>query len=90
MRRKCRVGQRIRVVSHLLFLGRSYIDELGVITEMRDVCLPPFIIARLDNDEIIGLHPEDFEVVKVAQEVQHEPKAKVTTTQETRAANWRH
>jgi hypothetical protein len=62
---KYRRGQRIRLRSHMHVLGGGYCGTFGVITEIRRPFSPrPFILARLETNEIVGLHPEDFTVVK--------------------------
>ena len=65
MRREYFRGARIRVRAHMAVLGGGYRGKFGYITEIRGAYSPrPFIIATLDDGEIIGLHPEDFSIVK--------------------------
>lgn len=64
-KRRYKRGMRIKLRSHMLVLGRGYSGRYGVITEVRRTYAPrPFILACLEDNEIVGLHPEDFVIVK--------------------------
>ena len=62
---KYRRGQRIRLRAHMIVSGGGHSGTFGWITEIRHPFSPrPYILARLETNEIVGLHPEDFVVVK--------------------------
>lgn len=64
MKRKYCIGMRIRVRSHMSVLGGGCRGKTGTITEVWN-SFPkyPFIIARLDDGKLVGLHPEDLTVI---------------------------